>query len=205
MRNPLLSVRFLFIITDVWYTEQNHKRTELIMEETRADLALERVGSHAEQPLPDSFDVTDYVRELFLNSEEQKKIEKKKLRLMRTCVVLLSLVCAVAVFSAVVLVPRINSAVMLANQTLEALQQVDIVSITTDIDALTKQAADTFQTVEQSAQTLNALDMATLNATIAELKTGVESLNKIDVVTLNAAIENLNATVEPIARFFGKK
>lgn len=47
--------------------------------------------------------------------------------------------------------------------------------------------------------------MATLNATIAELKAGVESLNKIDVETLNAAIENLNATVEPIAKFFGKK
>ena len=47
--------------------------------------------------------------------------------------------------------------------------------------------------------------MATLNTTISELKTGVESLNKIDVKTLNAAIENLNATVEPIARLFGKK
>ena len=175
------------------------------MEETRADLALERVESHADQPPTDSFDVTDYVRELFLNSEEQKKTEKKKLRLMRACVVLLSIACLVVLVSAVVLVPRVNKAVSLANQTLAALQQVDIVSITTDIDSLTKQAADTFQTVEESAQILNALDIATLNATIAELKTGVESLNKIDVDTLNAAIENLNATVEPIAKFFGKK
>lgn len=107
------------------------------MEETRADLTLERVESHADQPPTDSFDVTDYVRELFLNSEEQKKTEKKKLRLMRACVVLLSIACLVVLVSAVVLVPRVNKAVSLANQTLAALQQVDIVSITTNIDSLT--------------------------------------------------------------------
>ena len=111
------------------------------MEEIRADLALERAGARADQPMPDSFDVTDYVRELFLNSEEQKKIERKKLRLMRACVALLSVFCAVVVLSALILVPRVNNAVMLANQTLEALQKVDVVSITTNIDALTQQAA----------------------------------------------------------------
>ncbi len=176
------------------------------MEIKRQDLELQPAEhAPAASSGSDSFGVIDYVRELYLNSEEQKENEKKKIRLLRAAVTLLALLCAALLLSAVVLVPRLFSAVTLANQTLDELQKVDIESIAGNIDALTVQASDTFETVGESAKVLNALDMETLNKTIEELKTGVESLNQIDVKTLNDAISNLNATVEPIAKFFGKK
>ena len=176
------------------------------MEEKRADLALEPIpAAKTGERNAESFSVNDYVRELFLNSEDQKQTEKKKLRLLRAVVALLGAMCAVLLFSALLLVPKLINAVSLANQTLETLQTVDIASIAGDIEELTLQASETFETVGESAQVLSALDMDSLNNTITELKTGVESLNKIDVATLNKAIANLNATIEPFAKFFGKK
>lgn len=176
------------------------------MEEALEKLALEAVESpadHAEKT--ESFDVIDYVRELFLNSEEQKKLEQKKIRLMRVCVALMGVVALVVVVSAAILVPMLITTVTEANKTLVSVQQVDIQAITTNIDALAVQATDTFDSVGEAVKVLNGLDMQSLNATIAELKTGVESFSKLDIETLNTAIANLNATVEPLARLFGKK
>ena len=176
------------------------------MEEAIEKLALETVEQPAKDAeKADSFDVVDYVRELFLNSEEQKKLEQKKIRLMRVCVALLSVVSLVVLVSAAVLVPQLLTTVTQANQALEVIQQIDIKGITTNIDALSVQATDTFVSVGEAVQVLNALDMESLNATIAELKTGVQSFSQLDIATLNAAIENLNATVEPLAKLFGKK
>ena len=175
------------------------------MEEAIEKLALETVEQPAKEATKaDSFEVIDYVRELFLNSEEQKKLEQKKVRLMRVCVALLSVVSLVVLVSAAVLVPQLLTTVTQANQALEIVQQIDVKGITTNIDALSVQATDTFVSVGEAVQVLNALDMESLNATIAELKTGVQSFSQLDIVTLNAAIENLNATVEPLAKFFGK-
>ena len=176
------------------------------MEEAIEKLALETVEQPAKEATKaDSFEVIDYVRELFLNSEEQKKLEQKKVRLMRVCVALLSVVSLVVLVSAAVLVPQLLTTVTQANQALEIVQQIDVKGTTTNIDALSVQATDTFVSVGEAVQVLNALDMESLNATIAELKTGVQSFSQLDIVTLNAAIENLNATVEPLAKLFGKK
>lgn len=176
------------------------------MEETRTDLALESLETpNAPSTETDSFEVIDYVRELFLNSEEQKKLEKKKIRLMRVCVTLLAIVSTVVVVSAVVLVPALLTTVTQANQALAIVQEIDVKAITANIDALAIQATETFDSANEAVKVLNALDMDSLNATIAELKTGVASFSKLDIETLNTAIENLNATVEPLAKFFGKK
>ena len=176
------------------------------MEEAIEKLALETVEQPAKEATKaDSFEVIDYVRELFLNSEEQKKLEQKKVRLMRVCVALLSVVSLVVLVSAAVLVPQLLTTVTQANQALEIVQQIDVKGITTNIDELSVQATDTFVSVGEAVQVLNALDMESLNATIAELETGVQSFSQLDIVTLNAAIENLNATVEPLAKLFGKK
>ena len=176
------------------------------MEEAIEKLALETVEQPAKDAeKADSFEVVDYVRELFLNSEEQKKLEQKKIRLMRVCVALLSVVSLVVLVSAAVLVPQLLTTVTQANQALEIVQQIDVKGITTNIDELSVQATDTFVSVGEAVQVLNALDMESLNATIAELKTGVQSFSQLDIATLNAAIENLNATVEPLAKLFGKK
>ena len=174
------------------------------MEESHAELSLEPVAA-AEAEKTESFDVIDYVRELFLNSEEQKKLEQKKLKLMRTCVALLSIVAFVVVVSAAVLVPVLLTTVSEANKALVTVQQIDIEAITTNIDELAVQATDTFESVGEAVKVLDALDMQSLNATIAELKTGVETFSKIDIETLNTAIANLNTTSEFLAKLFGKK
>ena len=181
------------------------ERTEISMEDAIEKLALETVESPQASDKAESFEVIDYVRELFLNSEEQKKLEHKKVRLMRVCVGLLSGIALVVLVSAAVLVPPLLTTVTEANKALITVQQVDVESITTNIDELAIQANETFATVGEAVKVLNGLDMQSLNATIAELKTGVESFSKLDVETLNTAIANLNATVEPLARFFGKK
>ena len=175
------------------------------MEDAIEKLALETVESAHASDKPESFETIDYVRELFLNSEEQKKLEHKKVRLMRVCVGLLSGIALVVLVSAAVLVPPLLTTVTEANKALATVQKVDVETITTNIDELTLQANETFATVGEAVKVLNGLDMQSLNATIAELKTGVESFSNLDVETLNTAIANLNATVEPLARFFGKK
>lgn len=176
------------------------------MEDAIGKLALETVEQPANEAAKnDSFEVIDYVRELFLNSEEQKKLEKTKVKLIRVCVALLSFVSLVVLASAAILVPKLLTTVTEANKALVTVQQIDVKGITTNIDALAVQATDTFVSVGEAVQVLNALDMDSLNATIAELKTGVQSFSKIDIATLNTAIANLNATVAPLAKLFGKK
>jgi hypothetical protein len=175
------------------------------MENAIEKLALETVETAQESGKNESFEVIDYVRELFLNSEEQKKLEQKKIKLIRVCVGLLSGIALVVLVSAAVLVPPLLTTVTEANKALATVQQVDVKSITTNIDELAVQANDTFVSVGEAVKVLNGLDMQSLNATIAELKTGVESFSKLDIETLNTAIANLNATVEPLAKLFGKR
>ena len=50
------------------------------MEDAIEKLALETVETVQESGKNESFEVIDYVRELFLNSEEQKKLEQKMKR-----------------------------------------------------------------------------------------------------------------------------
>ena len=176
------------------------------MEEALEKLALEAVESPAEGSNPsESFDVIDYVRELFLNSEEQKKLEKKKIKLMRICTSLMGVVALVVVVSAIVLVPMLLTTITEANKTLVSVQQVDIQAITQNIDTLAVQATETLQSAGEAVKVINELDMQSLNATIAELKVGVESFSKIDFETLNTAIANFNATIAPLAKLFGGK
>jgi hypothetical protein len=176
------------------------------MEEPREELALETPASPPEEaPAQEKYETVDYVRELFLNSEAQKKTEHKRLVLLRVCVALLSVLTAAAVIACAIVVPAVLNVAYEAQDTLEVLQKVDVDSIMTDIDSFTEQAGETFTSVSESAAILNTLDMESLNETIGELKTAVDNFSQIDVVALNEAIQNLNDTVEPLARFFGKK
>jgi hypothetical protein len=175
------------------------------MEESRADLSLEPVKPAVDTEQTESFEAIDYLRELFLNSEEQKKLEQKKIKLVRTCVTLLSVVASIVVISSAILVPMLLTTVSAANKALVTVQQIDFKTISTNIDEMAVQANETFVSVGEAVQVLNALDMKSLNETIAELKTGVESFSKLDMETLNEAIANLNATIEPLAKLFGKR
>ena len=88
------------------------------MEDAIEKLALETVETAQESGKNESFEVIDYVRELFLNSEEQKKLEQKKIKLIRVCVGLLSGIALVVLVSAAVLVPPLMTTVTEANKAL---------------------------------------------------------------------------------------
>jgi type II secretory pathway component PulF len=167
-------------------------------------LALE-VSEPSGETQTDSFTTLDYIRELYLLAEEQKKSDRKKIRLLRAGVALIAVTMAAVILSAVLVVPALLNTANEASKTLAIVQQIDVETIASDMDALAVQASDTFLQVGDAVKVLDDLDMETLNETIGKLETAVESFSKLDVATLNKAIANLNATVEPLARLFGKK
>ena len=174
------------------------------MEQAHSNLALE-VSESSDETKADSFTTLDYVRELYLLAEEQKKSDQRKVRLLRTAVTLIAVTMAAVILSAVLVVPALLNTANEASKALEIVQKIDVETIATDMDTLAVQANETFLQVGDAVKVLDDLDMETLNATIGKLETAVESFSKLDVATLNTAIANLNATVEPLARLFGKK
>ena len=174
------------------------------MEQTHSNLALE-VSESSGETQTDSFTTLDYVRELYLLAEEQKKSDRRKVRLLRAGVALIAVTMAAVILSAVLVVPALLNTANEASKTLAIVQQIDVETIASDMDALALQASDTFSQVGDAVGVLNDLDMESLNKTIGELQIDVESFSKLDVATLNKAITNLNATVEPLARLCGKK
>lgn len=177
-----------------------------IVENVHSDMSLEAVDSSVEsEAQTDSFTTLDYVRELYLNSEEQKKTGLKKLRLLRAGVVFLGITMACVVLSAALVVPALMNTANEAAKALAIVQKIDIETIAEDMDALALQANDTFAQVGDAVKKLNDLDIESLNETIVEMGSAVESISQLDIATLNKAIANLNATIEPFARFFGVK
>lgn len=170
-------------------------------EQPREQAALAAQPAEAE---PDRFETIDYVRELFLNSEEQKKLEKKRLRLSSVTVSLLAVLTLAVVVSCAVLVPAGLRAVREVNAVAEAMNQIDLEGLVTTVSDFSKQADETFASVSSSVAILDELDIYALNDAITELKSAVEQFSELDVATLNTAIQNLNATVEPFAKFFAK-
>jgi predicted PurR-regulated permease PerM len=176
------------------------------MEEKRSDVALEPVdaqqGDGGQQE--EAFETIDYVREIFLNSEAQKKSDRKRLNLSRACVVLLSILTVAIVAACAVVVPMAIRVGNEVNKTLAIVQSVDVEALTEDVDGFIKQANDTFVSVGSAVSVLDELDMASLNSAITQLEVAVQSLSEIDVATLNTAISNLNDAVAPLANFLAK-
>lgn len=175
------------------------------MEDTHKDEALELVQEHVDETQEnENFETIDYIRELFLNSEIQKKSEHKRLILSRVSVALLSVLTLAIVVSCIIVVPVAVSVGSEANKALAIVQQIDTETLMADVDNFTQIADETFTSVGDAVSVLEELDIDTLNSAIAGLETGVQKLNDIDVDALNEAIQNLNDSVEPFANFFNR-
>lgn len=175
------------------------------MEETRSGDALELVeAQQKEAQSKETFETIDYVRELFLNSEAQKKSEHKRLVLSRVSVLLLAILTTAVVAACIVIVPVVVSVGKEANKALAIVQQLDAETLMADVDHFSQLADETFTSVGDAVTVLEDLDVDTLNSAIAKLETGVQKLNEIDVDALNEAIQNLNDSVEPFANFFNR-
>lgn len=173
------------------------------MEEAREELALEPAQKQTAQP-EEKFETIDYVRELFLNSEEQKKSDQKRVRLLRACVILLSVIAFCIFAATAVLVPAALITAKEVNDSLAVVQKIDVDALVTTVNDFTDEAGKTFTSVGNAVSVLKELDIDSLNETIAQLKTAVESFSQVDITKLNEAIENLNDSVEPFANFFNK-
>jgi hypothetical protein len=175
------------------------------MEETRPDEVLAVVQEQdGDAQDKDNFETIDYVRELFLNSEIQKKSERSRLVLARISFILLAILTAAIVTACAIIVPAAVSVANEANKALVVIQKIDTEALMDDIDGFTQLADETFTSVGDAVSVLEELDVDTLNSAISELESGVQKLNDIDVDALNAAIKNLNDSVEPFANFFNR-
>ncbi|MEN6339072.1 MAG: hypothetical protein ABFD03_02980 [Clostridiaceae bacterium] len=173
------------------------------MEEPREDLALQTAQAQTEEKEV-TFETIDYVRELFLNSEEQKKTDQKRVRLLRVCMILLSVIAFCIVAATAILVPTALITAKEVNASLAVVQKIDVEALVTTVNQFTEDAGETFTSVGSAVAVLEELDIVSLNATIAQLKTAVESFSQVDIAKHNEAIENHNDSVEPFASFFNK-
>jgi len=93
------------------------------------------------------------------------------------------------------------------NETLNMVQQAQVNETLLSIQNFANQGTESFSalenTVVESMQVLEGLDVETLNAAIQKLNVASEGLVELDFETLNTAITNLNATIEPLAKFLG--
>ena len=121
------------------------------------------LDAHPDGTKSERFETIDYVRELFLNSEEQKKSERKRLRLQTVCVSLLAVLTLAVVVSCAVLVPAGLRAVQKVTAVAETLDQIDLEGLVATVDDFSKQAGDTFVSVSDAVAVLDELDIDALN------------------------------------------
>ena len=158
----------------------------------------------AEGAPAERFETIDYVRELFLLTLEQRKADKKKIRLLRACTALLGALLALFIAVCVVVLPAALCASDELDATLAVVRDADLDGLVTKLQSFTAEAGKALSSVGEAAGTLEEIDIDALNAAIEQLGGAVNTLSGIDVKTLNNAISNLNDTVEPFAKFFAR-
>ena len=97
------------------------------------------------------------------------------------------LVAVVVLVSAVVVLPRANSILTNADNTVNELQQVDFIAMSEGITELTRVGSESLT-----------------GATVELIKT-MQQLQSIDFEALSESIENLNTVSDGMAKLFGKK
>lgn len=126
-----------------------------------------------------------YIEQMETIITDQQK-ENKKLRKLQMIqsIVLLLLVTVIAV------------GVIYINLTV----QTAVAGVPNLVSVATQSVTDTTQEVHQLLEEVNAVDFEQLNRTIAEAG---ESLDELDIDSLNQSIRSLNQIVERLALIFG--
>lgn len=179
------------------------------MEETTNDIAVTEAPAEklatAEQETAAEFSSLDYLKEIYLNTQEQVKLDKKKVRMMRFCAVCMLLV--VVLFAATIFLagPYVKAIVNDINDITNKILAIDINSITGQLGTLMENAnkavvnADAaLQSVSGAADNIAQIDMKSLNGAITELTKTVENFSKMDIGKLNDAITELDAAAKAL-------
>lgn len=188
--------------------EENKESGLTPAEEKEAQSIAVKAQEPAPEPQADSFVTLDYVKEIYLNTQEQIKLDKKKIRLMRLCVVCLLLVVVVLAAAVISAGPYVKAIVNDINQLTAKVMAIDINAITTELTTLMKNAneailnANTALTsVSDAAGNIAKIDMDSLNGAIGELTKAVENFSKLDISKLNSAIENFYNAAEKLSKW----
>lgn len=136
------------------------------------------------------------------NAQEKERVIYQKLTFFTLLALLL--VIAGAVF---LCIKPVRQTLDNVNATLTMVQDAQVKETLVSIQDFANQGTVSFSaledTVTESMQVIEGLDVDTLNAAIQKLSKASDSLGELDFATLNQAITNLNATVEPLAKFLG--
>lgn len=170
------------------------------MEENKLAEQAQNLAMQQGDPAAEKFDTLDYVKEIFLNSvelkklaEERSKADRKKIRLMRLCVVLMAVVALTLVFAVYAAGPYVRSIVSNFNAITQKVLEIDSKSLVANAQVL---IADATTTIKSAGETLDKLDIDALNTAINDLG---EKVGKMDMESLNGAIKSLNDVVSTLA------
>lgn len=121
-----------------------------------------------------------------MDQEQYIKYAKKQCGLLRLIAGLVAGIFLVTAVSAVYLIPRANGIFVQAEEVLgnlasvtAELEEADLPGLISNLDGLITESGD-------------------------GIREAMESLNEVDIDTLNEAIGDLQAIVEPLARLFGR-
>lgn len=136
--------------------------------------------------------------ELHQTLSELRDYEKKNLKMNRIKMICVIAIAAIAFLTAMILI-------------------INVGSVTSKIETLSKSVTETSETINAVAKDLNQVDLQKLAASIqtiaddgedAILSIGksageaLEKINSIDIDELNAGIKTLSEVLEPLAKFF---
>ena len=150
-------------------------------------------------PAPE--DELSLLRSIRAELVEQNASSGRKIRLLRGCLIAVSLIALVAVVAVATLLPSLYH-VDNINVTVNALDMQRVDEILGDVQVLAGQSTAVISGMDAALAKINGLDFNALNETIIALEKTVRDFSKLDIETLNTAIANLNETVEPLAKFF---
>lgn len=141
-------------------------------------------------------------REMLLEMREKlNDMEKRRHRFHTVVLALLSVITVVVCIAALILVPKLSTAVEHYEQLVARLEPVldqvaklDFEKLEANFDAISG-VADEIESLDFEAlsEKINALNIEMLN----------EKLSKLDMDALNQAIGNLNTAIAPLLKLFG--
>lgn len=155
----------------------------------------------------------DYMKELYLQGQQRSKDDKKKLRLMRLCVLLMAVIAATLIAAVVLAGPKLSSIVNDFHTITVKVDGVDVDSLLTKLsDTLTavngvlEDGSTALNSVNDVAVSLSSFDVDALNdaiggldSTVAGIGETVKTLGDIDIEGLNTSIDQLEEASAALA------
>ena len=132
------------------------------------------------------------LEELCQNSRRQEESLRAQLRMTRLCAGFLGGALALMVLAACILLPRVSSLFVQAQQTMDNLQ-----TVTQDLSQID------FQRTAEGINDLIAQSGSTMETALEEVQKALSVIEGMDVEGLNAAISDLQRAIRPLADLFG--